>query len=598
MKASRDVLVVPLSFVSDHIETLYEVDLLFADAAREAGIARYRRTRALNDSPLSSRALAGLVEDHLAPVRRKTCAGCRVMRGRTRRRCSAVSIRLPLDRAGAPRVVVVGGGIAGLAAAHATRRRRSPTPTSSCSREAIAPGGNIRSERDRRLPLRERARRLSRQCPRHAGAWSRRSACRRGCCRAATQARRRYIFRARPAARSAGCRRRASPRRGLLSIGRQAARPGRAVCGAARRATTRASWPSPSATSAARRRTCSSDRWCRASSPATRANCRCESCFPKMHEMDAAYGSLFRAMLAKRRDARAEQRRRRAGRTADVVRRGHGRSRARRGGARAVVPDRLRRHGICTSGALDEPCGRRAWSGARAFSVHCDGRRIEADARRARRPARESADLAARILPVGGRRCSARITTAPLAVVCLGYDAAALAADRGPLDGFGFLVPRGEGPRILGALWETSIYARRAPVGKALLRVMIGGATDPDAVELDADPHLLASCATICEQTMGLRLAPEFVHVVRHWPRHSAVHHRPRGAARSHRAGAGRASRPVPRRQRLSRRLGQRLHRRRPAGRRAGRRLRDVGRQRPLRGRPVVFPGKTFANFP
>ena len=29
------------------------------------------------------------------------------------------------------------------------------------------------------------------------------------------------------------------------------------------------------------------------------------ACFPKMHEMDAAYGSLFRAMLAKRRERRA-----------------------------------------------------------------------------------------------------------------------------------------------------------------------------------------------------------------------------------------------------------------------------------------------------
>ena len=47
-----DVLVVPLSFVSDHIETLYEVDMLFADAAREAGIAHYRRTESLNTSPL------------------------------------------------------------------------------------------------------------------------------------------------------------------------------------------------------------------------------------------------------------------------------------------------------------------------------------------------------------------------------------------------------------------------------------------------------------------------------------------------------------------------------------------------------------------
>jgi protoporphyrin/coproporphyrin ferrochelatase len=72
----QDVLVIPLSFVSDHIETLYEVDLLFADIAAHAGIAGYRRIRALNDSPLFIAALAGLVRDHLAASSRPTCGGC------------------------------------------------------------------------------------------------------------------------------------------------------------------------------------------------------------------------------------------------------------------------------------------------------------------------------------------------------------------------------------------------------------------------------------------------------------------------------------------------------------------------------------------
>jgi len=60
-----DVLVVPLSFVSDHIETLYEVDLLFGQVAAKSGITHYRRTDALNTSDRFIDALAGLVEDHL-----------------------------------------------------------------------------------------------------------------------------------------------------------------------------------------------------------------------------------------------------------------------------------------------------------------------------------------------------------------------------------------------------------------------------------------------------------------------------------------------------------------------------------------------------
>ena len=61
----RDLLMVPVSFVGDHIETLYEVDQLFARAAKRAGIRDYRRSPALNTHPLFIEALAGLVERRL-----------------------------------------------------------------------------------------------------------------------------------------------------------------------------------------------------------------------------------------------------------------------------------------------------------------------------------------------------------------------------------------------------------------------------------------------------------------------------------------------------------------------------------------------------
>jgi ferrochelatase len=68
----RHLLVVPLSFVSDHIETLYEVDMLFHDAAREAGITGYYRPEALNSHPLFISALAGLVHRHLGGAREES----------------------------------------------------------------------------------------------------------------------------------------------------------------------------------------------------------------------------------------------------------------------------------------------------------------------------------------------------------------------------------------------------------------------------------------------------------------------------------------------------------------------------------------------
>jgi ferrochelatase len=54
----RRLLMVPLGFVSDHIETLHEMDDTYAGIARSLGM-EFRRTPALNDDPMFVRALAG-----------------------------------------------------------------------------------------------------------------------------------------------------------------------------------------------------------------------------------------------------------------------------------------------------------------------------------------------------------------------------------------------------------------------------------------------------------------------------------------------------------------------------------------------------------
>jgi ferrochelatase len=62
----NDVLAVPISFVSDHIETLYEVDMLYGDQAKRVGIVNFRRPEGLNDFPPFLDALADVVEPALA----------------------------------------------------------------------------------------------------------------------------------------------------------------------------------------------------------------------------------------------------------------------------------------------------------------------------------------------------------------------------------------------------------------------------------------------------------------------------------------------------------------------------------------------------
>lgn len=59
------LVVVPLGFVSEHIETLYEIDELYGDVAREAGIDRYVRVPAFDDDPAFADLIAGLTAEHL-----------------------------------------------------------------------------------------------------------------------------------------------------------------------------------------------------------------------------------------------------------------------------------------------------------------------------------------------------------------------------------------------------------------------------------------------------------------------------------------------------------------------------------------------------
>lgn len=56
----KKLLVVPISFVSDHIETLYEIDILYKNLAASHGM-RLERTESLNTSPLFISALADIV---------------------------------------------------------------------------------------------------------------------------------------------------------------------------------------------------------------------------------------------------------------------------------------------------------------------------------------------------------------------------------------------------------------------------------------------------------------------------------------------------------------------------------------------------------
>ena len=81
-RGEKRLLVVPIAFTSDHIETLSELDREYGDVAHKVGITEYRRSPALNDRPDFIDALADIAREHLAsgrphgPLYRTRCPGC------------------------------------------------------------------------------------------------------------------------------------------------------------------------------------------------------------------------------------------------------------------------------------------------------------------------------------------------------------------------------------------------------------------------------------------------------------------------------------------------------------------------------------------
>ena len=61
----QDLVIVPISFVSEHIETLQEIDIEYRELAEESGIHHFQRVPALDTHPGFIEDLANLVTEAL-----------------------------------------------------------------------------------------------------------------------------------------------------------------------------------------------------------------------------------------------------------------------------------------------------------------------------------------------------------------------------------------------------------------------------------------------------------------------------------------------------------------------------------------------------
>jgi oxygen-dependent protoporphyrinogen oxidase len=103
--------------------------------------------------------------------------------------------------------------------------------------------------------------------------------------------------------------------------------------------------------------------------------------------------------------------------------------------------------------------------------------------------------------------------------VALGYRAADLTEPqrREFTRGFGFLVPHSEGRPMLACTYVHVKFPQRVPAGTMMLRLFLGGARNPQALEM-SDEEISGTVRAQLNELFGITAEPHFVRIFR-WPR-------------------------------------------------------------------------------
>ncbi|MDX9709704.1 MAG: protoporphyrinogen oxidase [Trichloromonas sp.] len=231
-----------------------------------------------------------------------------------------------------------------------------------------------------------------------------------------------------------------------------------------------------------------------------------KSCFPRIYQLEREYGGLLKAMVKMARKKREE---RKAGKVVASAAGPGGVLTSFTGGIQELTD----RTAAALAGEIRTGAGVVAIvKKADGFELKlADGGSIDADIVVSAAPAHALAGMVEEL--DGGMSAILReIPYAPMNVVCFGYEREKIARD---LDGFGYLIPKKEGKSILGTLWDSSIFPNRAPAGKVLLRSMMGGAANPNAIAL-SEEEVKSRVMADLKEIMGITAAPDFVRIFRH----------------------------------------------------------------------------------
>jgi protoporphyrinogen/coproporphyrinogen III oxidase len=107
-----------------------------------------------------------------------------------------------------------------------------------------------------------------------------------------------------------------------------------------------------------------------------------------------------------------------------------------------------------------------------------------------------------------------QIPYAPVASVVLGFRREDVAHR---CQGFGMLIPKMEGFKILGTIFSSALFPNRAPAGHVLLSSYVGGERHPELASLPPDELVALTCADLAA-LLGVKGKPVFQHAA-HYPR-------------------------------------------------------------------------------
>jgi oxygen-dependent protoporphyrinogen oxidase len=237
------------------------------------------------------------------------------------------------------------------------------------------------------------------------------------------------------------------------------------------------------------------------------------SCFSKVYELEQAYGSLLKGFMALGKQAKKSGKKVNAGPGGTLM--------SFRDGMYSLV-ESLKAH---LGERIETGKGVKGVSkNGNIFKIFFnDGSAYESDCVVLASPAHNTAEIV-KDMDKKIHDILKEIPYPPLSVVSSGFKKKKIGRDTNL---FGFLIPGKEKRKILGTLFDSSIFPNRAPEGHVLLRSMVGGARAADLALLN-DEKLISTVRDELSDILNIKAEPDFIKIFR-WekaiPQYILGHH-------------------------------------------------------------------------